>query len=106
MITNRKLLEELRSKVVMEFSQLRLKYPTIIIEEDHEECDTYFEARCDQTGETYDVHVLKVDSKGIHCIEVNNTNSKIVLGLNDLSSIEYSVYLVELMDIRVKNKQL
>lgn len=102
MKTNRELLEHLKSKVSLEFTELRLLNPTIVIEGEQEDYDNYFEARFDYTGETYDVHVQKVDSEGIHCVQANDTNSKIILGLNDLSNIEERLFLVELMQIKIK----
>ena len=96
---NRTLLNELKSKIAEDYSRLRNENPVIIIE-DEEDYESYFEVRNDISGETYDVHVQKVDSTGIHCVKANDTSSQIVIGLNDLASIEDRMILVEIMTLK------
>ncbi len=95
-------LDNLESEVANFFSELLNKQKEIVIfdEDDleHDTPDDYLEYRNDITGNVIDVHPLKVDAFGIHCIDANGNGQRHTLRFSDLSSVQDRINLCELME--------
>ena len=95
-------LDFLEAQVANYFSELlKEKEEFTIFEEvdlEHETPDDYLEVRSDITGNVFDVHPLKVTKEGILVVEADGSFVRHLLRLQDLSSIQDRINLVELME--------
>ena len=95
-------LDQLEAEVAIYFNELLQNQEEVIIfsEEDleYETPDDYLEMRNDITGNVFDVHPLKVTKDGILVIEADGSFTRHLIRLQDLSSIQDRINLVELME--------
>ena len=85
----RQQLNDLQTKVSLAVGELRAKHPNIVLntynDYQNSEIDEYLEVRNDLSGDTYDVHLLRVDDRGYHVVSVNDGNEH-TIGLFDFAS--------------------
>jgi hypothetical protein len=95
-------LDQLEAEVAIYFNELLQNQEEVIIfsEEDleYDTPDDYLEMRNDITGDVFDVHPLKVTKDGILVIEADGSFTRHLIKLQDLSSIQDRINLVELME--------
>ena len=95
-------LDLLETQVAIYFSELLKTNDEIIIFDEvdleHDTPDDYLEMRNDITGNVFDVHPLKVSKKGILVIEADGSYTRHLINLQDLSSIQDKINLIELME--------
>ena len=95
-------LDLLETQVAIYFSELLKTNDEIIIFDEcdleHDTPDDYLEMRNDITGNVFDVHPLKVSKEGILVIEADGSYTRHLINLQDLSSIQDKITLIELME--------
>ncbi len=95
-------LDTLEAEVSNYFSELLANQKEITIFEEvdleHDTPDDYLECRNDITGNVFDVHPLKVTENGILVVEADGSFTRHLIRLQDLSSIQDRINLVELME--------
>jgi hypothetical protein len=95
-------LDLLETQVAIYFSELLKTNDEIIIFDEvdleHDTPDDYLEMRNDITGNVFDVHPLKVSKEGILVIEADGSYTRHLINLQDLSSIQDKINLIELME--------
>ena len=95
-------LDSLETQIYHYFNELLEKQGEIVIFDEsdleHETPDDYLEMRNDITGNVFDVHPLKVSKKGILVIEADGSYTRHLINLQDLSSIQDKINLIELME--------
>ena len=95
-------LDLLETQVAIYFSELLTQQDEIVIFDEvdleHDTPDDYLEMRNDLSGSVFDVHPLKVTKEGILVIEADGSFVRHLISLQDLSSIQDRINLVELME--------
>ena len=95
-------LDYLETNVAQYFSELLNQKEEIVIFDEtdleHDSPDDYLELRSDITGNVFDVHPLKVTKEGILVVEADGSFTRHLIRLQDLSSIQDRINLVELME--------
>lgn len=95
-------LDLLETQVAIYFSELLQNIDEIVIFDEvdleHDTPDDYLEMRNDLSGSVFDVHPLKVTKEGILVIEADGSFVRHLINLQDLSSIQDRINLVELME--------
>ena len=95
-------LDLLETQVSHYFSELLNKKDEIIIfnetDLEFDSPDDYLECRNDITGGVFDVHPLKVTKEGILVVESDGSFVRHLIRLQDLSSIQDRINLVQLME--------
>ncbi len=95
-------LDQLETQVAIYFSELLKQQDEIVIFDEvdleHDTPDDYLEMRNDLSGSVFDVHPLKVTKEGILVIEADGSFVRHLINLQDLSSIQDRINLVELME--------
>ena len=95
-------LEQLEMQVYHYFNELLEKQEEIVIFDEcdleHETPDDYLEMRNDITGNVFDVHPLKVSNNGILVVEADGSFVRHLIKLQDLSSTQDKINLIELME--------
>lgn len=95
-------LDQLETSVSHYFSELLNEKEEIIIFDEvdleHDNPDDYLEMRNDLSGNVFDVHPLKVSKEGILVVEADGSFVRHLIRLQDLSSIQDRINLVELME--------
>ena len=95
-------LDLLETQVSNYFSELLQNIDEVVIFDEsdleHVTPDDYLEMRNDITGNVFDVHPLKVSKKGILVIEADGSFVRHLISLQDLSSIQDKINLIELME--------
>ena len=103
MKTFRQQYEELESRLSTAYSALKenKKEFKFLSDEDIEngDFDECFEVRNDITGNTYDVHIIKVDVNGIKIVESEDNSKIYYIGFKDLATITDRINLIEMMQI-------
>jgi hypothetical protein len=103
MKTIRKRYEELETELSNTYFTLKENKEgyVFLTEEDIEngDFDDYFEVRNDITGNTYDVHIIKVDVNGIKIVESEDNSKIYYIGFEDLATIIDRINLIELMQL-------
>jgi hypothetical protein len=95
-------LDLLETQVSNYFSELLKTNDEIIIFDEvdleHDTPDDYLEMRNDITGNVFDVHPLKVSQNGILVVEADGSFVRHLIKLQDLSSIQDRINLIQLME--------
>ena len=95
-------LEQLDKQVYHYFNELLEKQEEIVIFDEcdleHDTPDDYLEMRNDITGNVFDVHPLKVTQNGILVVEADGSFVRHLIKLQDLSSTQDKITLIELME--------
>ena len=95
-------LDLLETQVAIYFSELLTQQDEIVIFDEvdleHDTPDDYLEMRNDLSGSVFDVHPLKVTKEGILVIEADGSFVRHLINLQDLSSIQDKINLIELME--------
>ncbi len=95
-------LDQLETQVYHYFNELLEKQDEIIIFDEldleHDTPDDYLEMRNDITGNVFDVHPLKVTQNGILVVEADGSFVRHLIKLQDLSSTQDKINLIELME--------
>ena len=95
-------LDQLEAEVAIYFNELLQEKKEIVIFEEsdleYDNPDDYLEVRNDITGSVFDVHPLKVSYDGILVIEADGSFTRHLIRLQDLSSIQDRINLLELME--------
>ena len=95
-------LDYLETNVAHYFNELLEKQDEIIIFDEldleHDTPDDYLEMRNDITGNVFDVHPLKVSNNGILVVEADGSFVRHLIKLQDLSSTQDKINLIELME--------
>lgn len=95
-------LDLLETQVAIYFSELLQNIDEVVIfnetDLENDTPDDYLEMRNDITGNVFDVHPLKVTKEGILVIETDGGDTKHLIRLSDLSSIQDRINLVELIE--------
>ena len=95
-------LDLLETQVAIYFSELLKQQDEIVIFDEvdleHDTPDDYLEMRNDLSGSVFDVHPLKVTKEGILVIEADGSFVRHLINLQDLSSIQDKINLIELME--------
>jgi hypothetical protein len=95
-------LNQLEKEVYHYFNELLDKQGEITIFDEldleHDTPDDYLEMRNDITGNVFDVHPLKVSKNGILVVESDGSFVKHLIRLQDLSSTQDKITLIELME--------
>jgi hypothetical protein len=95
-------LEQLEKQVYHYFNELLEKQEEIVIFDEcdleHDTPDDYLEMRNDITGNVFDVHPLKVTQNGILVVEADGSFVRHLIKLQDLSSTQDKITLIELME--------
>ena len=95
-------LDLLETQVAIYFSELLQNIDEVVIFDEsdleHDTPDDYLEMRNDITGNVFDVHPLKVSKNGILVIEADGSFVRHLITLQDLSSIQDKINLIELME--------
>jgi hypothetical protein len=91
-------LEEDISSAYSELLKNRKEF-IFLTEEDIENGDyeNYFEARSQDNGNVYDIHIIKVDGIGIEVIEAEDDTKRYYVSFEDLADIQDRVVLIEIM---------
>lgn len=95
-----KKLDKLNSEIKGRFNELVNQQTfQLYTDEDLEngDIDDYFDRRNQVSGDVCECFVLKVDSEGLHCVDVEDIERK-VIGFTDLASVEDLIHLVDLME--------
>ena len=99
-------LDLLETQVAIYFSELLQNIDEVIIFDEtdleNDTPDDYLEMRNDITGNVFDVHPLKVTKNGILVIETDGGDTKHLIRLADLSSIQDRINLIELIEKNCK----
>jgi hypothetical protein len=103
MKTIRERYEELETELSKTYLALKKDKKEFIFLSDEDiengDFDDYFEVRNDITGNTYDVHIIKVDENGIEIVESDDNDKRYYIGFKDLSSIEDRINLIVNMQL-------
>ena len=95
-------LDQLETQVYHYFNELLEKQEEIVIFDEcdleHDTPDDYLEMRNDITGNVFDVHPLKVSKNGILVVEADGSFVRHLIRLQDLSSAQDKITLIELME--------
>ena len=95
-------LEQLELQVYHYFNELLEKQDEIVIFDEcdleHDTPDDYLEMRNDITGNVFDVHPLKVSNNGILVVEADGSFVRHLIKLQDLSSTQDKITLIQLME--------
>ena len=95
-------LEQLELQVYHYFNELLEKQDEIVIFDEcdleHDTPDDYLEMRNDITGNVFDVHPLKVSNNGILVVEADGSFVRHLIKLQDLSSTQDKIAIIELME--------
>ena len=95
-------LEQLELQVYHYFNELLEKQEEIVIFDEndleHDTPDDYLEMRNDITGNVFDVHPLKVSKNGILVVEADGSFVRHLIKLQDLSSTQDKIAIIELME--------
>ena len=95
-------LDQLETQIYHYFNELLEKQEEIVIFDEcdleHDTPDDYLEMRNDITGNVFDVHPLKVSNNGILVVEADGSFVRHLIKLQDLSSTQDKISLIELME--------
>ena len=95
-------LDQLETQIYHYFNELLEKQEEIVIFDEcdleHDTPDDYLEMRNDITGNVFDVHPLKVSKNGILVVEADGSFVRHLIKLQDLSSTQDKISLIELME--------